>query len=185
MGLMNGDNKLLNEISSLIEQSRRTIYAQASSATVLLFWEIGRRINADVLENKRAGYGKQIVSKLSTQLTEKYGRSFAVRNLRRMMQFVEQFPDFKIVSHPATQLSWACFIEILPLKIMDAKIFYLNEAARGRIGRNGIHKIINRKAYVRREIADTQISTGSSIPLRTFKDPYCHNINNEVTLWEK
>jgi hypothetical protein len=79
----------------------------------LLFWQIGTRINIDILDNKRADYGKQIVSHLATQLSEKYGRSFEVRNLRRMMQFAEQFLDFEIVSQTATQLSWACFIEIL------------------------------------------------------------------------
>ena len=106
------------------------------------------------------------------RLTFAYGRTYEVRNLRRMMQFNEQFSDFEIVSHPATQLSWACFIEILPLKTMEAKLYYLNEAARGVIGRNGIRKMISRKAFERKEIADTQISELSPIPLVTFKDPY-------------
>jgi hypothetical protein len=73
--------------------------------TVLLFWKIGQRINNDILENKRADYGKQIVSALATQLTQRYGRSFELRNLRRMMQFAEQFFDFEIVSALPTQLS--------------------------------------------------------------------------------
>jgi len=131
----NGGETLFCEISGLIEQSRRTMYAQVSSATVLLFWEIGRRINNDVLKNQRADYGKQIVLALTTQLIEKYGRSFVARNFRRMMQFAEQFPDFEIVSPLATRLSWPHFIEILPLKTMDAKLFYLNEAACGLIGK--------------------------------------------------
>ena len=176
MDLITSEQILYEEISALIEQSRRTIHAQANGATVLLFWKIGQRINCDVLENKRADYGKQIVSQLATQLTAKYGRSFEVRNLRRMMQFAEQFSDFEIVSHPATQLSWACFVEILPLKAMEAKLFYLNEAARGVMGRNGIRKMISRKAYERREIADAQISTRSPIPLGTFKDPYLFDV---------
>jgi len=46
------------------------------------------------LENKRADYGKQIVSRLATQLTATYGRGFEARNPRRMMQFYEQFLDF-------------------------------------------------------------------------------------------
>jgi len=73
--------------------------------------------------------------RVATQLTEKYGRTYEVRNLRRMMQFNEQFPDFEIVSQPATQLSWAHIVEILPLKTKEAKLFYLNEVARGLIGR--------------------------------------------------
>ena len=176
MDIINSEQALFEEISTLIEQSRRAMYIQASSATVLLFWRIGQRINCDILENKRADYGKRIVSQLATQLTAKYGSSFEVRNLRRMMQFSEQFADFEIVSHPATQLSWACFVEILPLKTLEAKLFYLNEAARGLMGRNGIRKMISRKAYERKEIADSQISTGSPIPPGTFKDPYLFDV---------
>jgi predicted nuclease of restriction endonuclease-like (RecB) superfamily len=176
MDIINSEQALFEEISTLIEQSRRAMYIQASSATVLLFWRIGQRINCDVLENKRADYGKRIVSQLATQLTAKYGSSFEVRNLRRMMQFSEQFADFEMVSHPATQLSWACFVEILPLKTLEAKLFYLNEAARGLMGRNGIRKMISRKAYERKEIADSQISTGSPIPPGTFKDPYLFDV---------
>jgi len=105
----------IDEISKLIEQSRKAIYKQASATTVLLFWKIGQCINSDILENKRADYGKQIVSALTTQLIEKYGRSFDLGNVRRMMQFAEQFPDISIVSTLSTQLSWSHIVES-PLK---------------------------------------------------------------------
>jgi hypothetical protein len=159
----NGD-VLVNVISSLIEGNRRAIYVHASGTTVMMFWEIGKHINNDVLENKRADYGKGIVSRVATQLTEKYGRTYEVRNLRRMMQFNEQFPNFEIVSPLATQLSWAHIIEILPLKSQEAKIFYLHEAVRGLLGKRELRKMISRKAYERKEIADTQIAPSSPIP---------------------
>ena len=53
------------------------------------FGQIGKRINEEILYDKRADYGKKIVSLLATQLSEKYGRTFELRNLRRMMQFAE------------------------------------------------------------------------------------------------
>jgi len=171
----NGD-MLFAEIANMIEQSRRAIYAQASSTTVLLFWKIGKRINENILENKRADYGKQIVSRVATQLSEKYGRTFEARNLRRMVQFAEQFLDFEIVSQAATQLSWAHIVEILPLKTHEAKLFYLNEAARGLIGRDRLRAMISRKAFERKEIADTQITSASPIPLGTFKDPFLFDV---------
>jgi hypothetical protein len=122
MDLINSEQVLYEEISTLIDQSRRTIYTQASSATILLFWKIGQRINCNILENKRADYGKQIVPQLATQLTEKYGKTFATRNLRRMMQFVEQFPDYEIVSSATTQLTWTHIVELLPLKSHEAAL---------------------------------------------------------------
>ena len=176
MDLMNPEQILIDEISAIIEQGRREISRKASRETVLIFWQIGKRINDEVLENQRANYGKQIVSRLATHLSAKYGRSFEQRNLRRMMQFAEQFLDFEIVSPPATQLSWSHFVEILPLKTQEAKIFYLNEAARGNIGRDELRELINRKAYERKEIANVQITDETRVPFNTFKDPYLFDI---------
>ena len=167
---------LFNEISALIEQNRRMVYAQANNSTIALFWKIGRCINNDILNNKRADYGKQIVSKVSILLVKKYGNSFALRNLRRMMQFAEQFSDFEIVSTASTQLRWSHFIEILPLKSQEAKLFYLTEASNSLIGVRELRQMINRKAYERKEIANTQLRSESPIPIGTFKDPYLFDV---------
>jgi len=176
LDIINSDQALFNEISALIEQSRRTIYAQSNTITVSLFWQIGRRINDEILQNKRADYGKQIVVTLSRQLEEKYGRSFEEKNLRRMLQFVEQFPEEEIVVSLSRQLSWSHFLALIPLKTSDAKMFYANESFNGCLGVRGLRKLISRKAYERREIADTQISKSSPIPPGTFKDPYLFDV---------
>jgi len=176
MDIINGADALFNKISTLIEQSRRNIFVHASGTTIFTFWEIGNYINTDILESKRADYGKKIVSRVATQLTEKYGQTYEARNLRRMMQFNDQFPSFEIVSQAATQLSWAHIVEVLPLKTQEAKLFYLNEAARGLIGRDGLREMIKRRNFERGEIANTQISARSTIPLGTFKDPYLFDL---------
>ena len=82
MEIKNSKLTLFNEISIMIEQSRRAIYAKANSTMILLFWRIGQSINKEILQDKRADYGKQIVSRLAAQLSEKYGRSFELRNLQ-------------------------------------------------------------------------------------------------------
>jgi hypothetical protein len=64
----------------------------------------GQCINEEVLNNVRAEYGKLIVPTLSAQLQSKYGRNFEEKNLRRMMQFSEQFADLEIVVPLARQL---------------------------------------------------------------------------------
>lgn len=176
MELQNNDQALFDEISTLIDKSRQAIFAQANHTMVMMFWQIGVRINGEVLQNKRADYGKQIVSTLSTQLVGKYGRSFEVRNLRRMMQFAEQFQNVEILSTLSTQLSWSHFIEILPLSDMAAKVYYLEQAASGNLGIRAFRKLISRKAFERKEIANTQLSVESAVPFNTFKDPYLFDI---------
>jgi hypothetical protein len=61
-------NSLFHELSQLIEQSQQHLVSAANSTLTMLFWQIGKRINEDILQNKRAGYGKQIVVTLSRQL---------------------------------------------------------------------------------------------------------------------
>ena len=98
------EQTLFNDLSQLIEQSKNFVIVQANSVMTMLFWSVGKRINEDILQNKRADYGKRIVPTLSAQLTEKYGKNFEAKNLRRMMQFAELFPDVAIVAPLARQL---------------------------------------------------------------------------------
>jgi hypothetical protein len=60
------DTKLLfQDLSLLIEQSRKSVVSHVNNALTMLFWQIGGKINAHVLKHKRARYGEQIVATLS------------------------------------------------------------------------------------------------------------------------
>ena len=95
-----------------------------NSTLTLVYWQVGDRINNEILKNERVEYAQEIVPTLSQQLENQYGKSFAERNLRRMMQFANVFPDFEKVSPVATQLSWSHFVELLPLKNSETRYFY-------------------------------------------------------------
>jgi hypothetical protein len=163
---------LFFELSSLIEKSRKQAVSQAQSAVTLLFWQIGKRINEEILHNKRAEYGKQIVPILAERLSEKQGRNFEEKNLRRMLQCAEQFPDKKIVVTLSRQLTWSHFLVLLPLETIEAKLFYAEQIVTEYLGVRELRKQIATKAYERTQIANAQLSSGSKIPVNTFKDPY-------------
>jgi hypothetical protein len=98
---------LIQDLRQIIEQARGQVAATANYAQTMMYWHIGERINREVLGNQRAEYGKQIVSQVSTQLQEKYDiKGFDEKNVRRMMQFAQYFPNSKIVSAVSTQLAW-------------------------------------------------------------------------------
>ena len=168
MELMNPEQILLEELSELIEQSRRAIVAQANSGVVLTFWQIGSRINNNILHNKRADYGKQIVVTVSRQLSKKYGRNFEEKNLRRMLQFAEQF-DEEIVVTLSRHLSWSHFLVLIPLKSADAKLYYAHEVSERLLGVRGLRELVSRKAFERREIANAQLTANALVPFNAFK----------------
>lgn len=166
------EQSLFNELSQLIEQSQRQVVAQTNSTLTILFWHIGNRINKEILQNKRAEYSKQIVSTLSTQLKAEYGRNFELRNLRRMLQFSEQFPDEQLVLVLSRQLSWSHFVELLPLKSQEAKLFYAQVAANQSLGIRDLRKQISIKSFERTGIANLQNSSNHPAIHNNFKDPY-------------
>ncbi len=115
---------MLGEIRLLIEQTRLHVAQSVNSALVLMNWHIGKRINDEILKNKRAEYGEKIVSTLSRQLTAEYGKGFTNTNLVRMRQFAELFPDFEIVASLTQQLTWTHIVELLPIKYQLKREFY-------------------------------------------------------------
>ena len=166
------ETDLLNELSELVEQSQQQVIVQNNSVLTLLFWQIGFRINETILQNKRAEYGKQIVVTLSRQLTQKYGRNFEEKNLRRMMQFSEQFSDKQMVVTLSRQLSWSHFLAIIPIKNPEAKLFYANQVSNQLMSVRDLRKQIKSKTFERTEIANKHtVHIYSSLP-NTFKDPY-------------
>jgi predicted nuclease of restriction endonuclease-like (RecB) superfamily len=119
------DRQLVKDIVFLIEESKSHIAQTVNSTLTILYWQIGRRINEDILGNKRADYGKQVISSLASQLVLEYGNGFSEKSIRRMMQFADVFQDQQIVVSAIRELSWTHFIALIPLKDPLQREFYL------------------------------------------------------------
>ena len=164
---------LFSELAQMIEQSQQQAFIAVNSTLTQLFWRVGNRINQEILQHKRAEYGKQIVPTVSVQLVAQYGRNYEEKNLRRMLQFAEQFTDFSIVVPLARHLSWSHFLILLPIKNQEAKLFYAQKAASETMGKRELRKRIAEKAFERTALANLQTTSSSLIiPKNTFKDPY-------------
>ena len=120
---------LVQDLRQIIEQARGRVAVTVNSELTMMYWHIGERINRDVLGNQRAEYGKQIVSTVSTQLQEEYGKGFEERTIRRMMQFAAMFPDIRILSTLLSKLSWSHFLIVMTLKDEIQREFYVTMAA--------------------------------------------------------
>jgi len=115
---------LASDIGRLIESARRQVAQAANAALTILYWQIGTRIRKDVLKERRAEYGAEIVSALGRRLEARYGRGFGEKNLRRMLQFAEAFPDREIVVTLSRQLGWSHFMALLPQREPMKREFY-------------------------------------------------------------
>lgn len=108
--------ELFTEISKLINESRQRVAITVNSEISLLYWHIGKRINDDILQNKRAEYGKQIVYTLSKQLTLEFGKGWSEKQLRHCLYAVETFPDLEIFSAVRRELSWSHIKTLIYIK---------------------------------------------------------------------
>ena len=90
---------LLAEVVSLLERACHTSARAVNAVMTATYWQIGRRIvEVEQAGKKRATYGTQLVSRLSQDLTSRFGRGYSQRNLEQMRQFYLSWPNPQTVS---------------------------------------------------------------------------------------
>jgi hypothetical protein len=75
-------NSFPDGLRRLIEETRQGVAVAVTSALIMLYWRIGKRIDEEILQGEWAEYGK----------------GFSYSALTRMLKFCEGFPDPKIVA---------------------------------------------------------------------------------------
>lgn len=118
------DKVLLHDIHRMIEEARAAVAVTVNVGLTMLYWQVGKRINEEILKGERAEYGAAILPTLSAKLVIDHGEIFSEKNLRRMIQFAEVFPDEAIVVSLIRQLSWTHFIALIPIKDQLKRDFY-------------------------------------------------------------
>jgi predicted nuclease of restriction endonuclease-like (RecB) superfamily len=146
-------------------------------------WQVGHRIRREILKEKRAGYGEEIVSSLSGQLRAEFGRGYDEKSLRRMIQFAEIFPDETIVASLMRQLSWTHFLELIPVKDSLKRDFYAEMCRMERWSVRVLRERIGSMLYERTAISKKPEETirnelaalredDKLTPDLVFRDPY-------------
>lgn len=94
-----GYDAMLSGVVELLEQARRTSARAVNTIMTATYWEIGRRIvEHEQAGRKRAGYGEEVLRRLSLDLTSKFGRGFSRQNLQRFREFYLSYPPDRICS---------------------------------------------------------------------------------------
>lgn len=116
---------LFEEVRQLIDTAKQRAAVAVNAELTLLYWHIGKRIQAEVLQGQRAEYGKQVIQLLSQELTQTYGRGWGERHLRNCHYFAEQFPDLEIVNTLCSKLSWSHFRLLSAIEDPLKRDFYI------------------------------------------------------------
>jgi predicted nuclease of restriction endonuclease-like (RecB) superfamily len=111
--------RLLDKIVTLINQARGNVARAIDYEMVLLYWSIGKILREEIVKNKRAEYGEQVVQSISLWLTQDYGHGFSLQNLWHMVKFYEVYPILYALRRELKGLSWT---HIRTLIYLDDKL---------------------------------------------------------------
>ncbi|MDO9256885.1 MAG: PDDEXK nuclease domain-containing protein [Bacteroidales bacterium] len=175
--------KLLLSIVSLIDSARKNVAIAVNSELTMLYWNIGKQINEDILKNNRADYGKSIVLELSRELTVKFGTGFSKRNLHNFIKFNELYSDLQIVQTLSAQLSWSHIYSLIYIKEDLKREFYtqmsIHERWSVRTLQTRIDSMLFERTAISKKPEQTIINDLELInsekqisPDLTFRDPY-------------
>ncbi|MGE3727584.1 MAG: YhcG family protein [Candidatus Sericytochromatia bacterium] len=174
---------LIQELRQMIHQSRIQVAQAVNAGLTLLYWQIGKRVQVEILQGNRAEYGKEIVALLGQKLSQEYGRGFSDKSLRHMLRFVAVFPEFEIVSTLSRQLSWSHFKEIMYLDDELKHAFYAEICRLEGWSVRTLREKIDGQLYERTALSkkpekliaqelDALKNTGQVTPDLVFRDPY-------------
>jgi hypothetical protein len=87
---------ILAEVVELLESARRASARAVNAVLTAAYWQVGRRIvEGEQDGQQKARYGRQLLERLSGDLTARYGRGFSYVNLTQMRRFYLLWPTGK------------------------------------------------------------------------------------------
>lgn len=150
-------DSVLTDVVQILEEGRRTAARAVNKVMTATYWLIGKRIIEEEQQGKkRAGYGEELIGKLSADLTKQFGRGFSHRNLRQMRLFYSSWPirqalpaKFKTPISPDFSLPWTHYVILLSIDNQKARAFYEAEALRGGWSSRQLERQVNTQFYER------------------------------------
>lgn len=117
--------QLYTDVCHIIDEMRTRVAVYVNSEVCHTNWLIGKRIKEDVLFNRRADYGKEVIKNLSLRLTERYGKGWSEKTLRHCLRAAETFTEADILSAVQRQFSWTHLKSIMYIPDELARKFYM------------------------------------------------------------
>jgi len=117
-------DNLLHDAQQIIETTQSFAYKAVNIAMLQRNWLLGKRIAEEELQGKdRAEYGREMLQKLSLQLTDIYGNGFTISNLYAFIEFYKAFPN---IFHTVSGKSENEILHSLNVKSDDKNLHSLN-----------------------------------------------------------
>ncbi len=119
------NQSVVNDIKTIISQSKDKAIRAIDHQRTLMYWHIGKRIFEEEQEGKnRADYGTFLIKYLSEQLQPQFGSGFSVRQINLYRKFYRTFENVHTLY---AQLSWSQYKLLLTVDNQNKIEFYIAE----------------------------------------------------------
>lgn len=123
------EKRLFADLRELVLSAKRRVAATVNSEIVLLYWSIGMRIKTDILKNRRAAYGEELVLRVATFLSDEFGSGWGFQTVRHCVRAAYTFRKKEIVYALRTQLTWTHLRSLMAIDDKLKRQFYLEMCA--------------------------------------------------------
>ncbi|MEK7199242.1 MAG: PDDEXK nuclease domain-containing protein [Bacteroidota bacterium] len=170
--------QLLASIGLTIEQARQNAIKVINTELVKANWEIGRHIiEYEQHGQERAEYGSELLTRLSKDLRQRYGKGFGRRNILDMRRFYLAYQKWQTVS---AKLSWSHYIALIGVSDATARKFYEKHALNENLSVRELERQIDSSLFERLALSKDKkgvlkLSEKGHIvtnPTEAVKDPY-------------
>lgn len=175
------------EIKEKILTSQVKAALAVNHELINLYSEIGSKIH---LKQKDEGWGAKTIENLAKDLKSTFPemKGFSLTNIKYMVQFAKEYPEFAISQQVVGQIPWGHNILLLQkLETLQDRLWYAHKTIEHGWSRNvllhwldsGLHK---REGKAITNFQITLPSPQSDLAHQTLKDPYCFDF---LTLRDK
>ncbi|MFC1483002.1 YhcG family protein [Candidatus Margulisiibacteriota bacterium] len=156
-------SNLLKNIKTKIKEAQIKTSYTVNRELINLYWNIGKLI---VERQKKYGWGKSIVEKLSKDLTkQKHGKGFSTANVWFMRQLYLEYNKKPNLLQLVRDLPWGHNIVIMTkVKNIQEKEYYLKATIEMRWSRNVLLNQIKAKTYERHKVIKKQHNFKKALP---------------------
>lgn len=180
---LNLNNPLLADVRQLISAARQRVASTVNAELTQLYWQIGNRVNSELLQGQRAEYGKQVIAELAKQLTTEFGKGWSAQQIRHCLRLAEVFSDDQILSTVRRELTWSHIKALIYIDAPLKRDFYIEICRIERWSVRQLQERINSLLFertaiskkpeetIRQDLAQLHNQGQQSADL-TFRDPY-------------
>ena len=113
----------IQKIKEHIKLANQKTILYANREIILLYWQIGKILD------EHGKWGNRFIDRISLEIRKEFPslKGFSVRNLKNMLRFYREYPNYTFVQSVIAQIPWTHNIELFRVKSFEERKWYIEK----------------------------------------------------------